>query len=154
MGMDKELKLDDWRRSVLGKVIFARNLLNELRPHEAQLLKLPNTAENREILLTFNTRIESYTMMIVNNLSELTGSGAKNKISFYNDTVKKQDKRWREFFSNHRQNIYNLRELRNNLYAHMNVNFAEKLEPYEPEFYQFIDEAINVMFAMLSETLV
>jgi len=146
-----KLSVDEYRIALIGKVYFAQQFIKELLPFEQQMLQLPKTQETLEQLLKLDARRESYMMLMVIYLCELIGEGENNKISIYNDPVRKNDKRWREFYGKYRHNIYELKYIRNSLYAHTDVKALNKDWESKPNFWQFIDDAIKFLFDFFSK---
>jgi len=146
--MNEIQNINEWRISLLGKIIFANNFLKDILQYETQIFEHYEQTKSREArqnLLKYNTQVESNMMLIVNYLTELIGNRKSNRYSLYNDIAMKNSVRWRTFYNDNRSDIYKLIDTRNHLYAHFNPFYANAVKGLPIWFFPLIDNAIVVL---------
>ena len=83
---------------------------------------MPKSLISIDELLVNNLKEECLRMMLVNYSLVLIGMGKNDKISIYNDPVLSADPGVKEFFEKQKDQIVQLKRLRDKFYSHVDPN--------------------------------
>ena len=113
---DIQSSLEITQISLLSKIIFAYNLLFDLRG-----TKTFDITEH----LRNDAMAESYRMLIVNYLVAITGRGKYDTNTIFYNRPAKKDKEVDAFYANHGKLLKKLKDIRNKVYAHFDNDYLK-----------------------------
>ena len=123
----------------LNKVMCAWNLLQGLRQYDRE----PCTPER---WMELDAMAESYRMMTVNYLTALVGQKKNDKISIFNNPIKGKEQQISDFYSEYANDLANLHRVRDKVYSHFDLDFADAVKELPNDFItNCIEDLVDIL---------
>ncbi|MCL2555409.1 MAG: hypothetical protein FWE03_00120 [Firmicutes bacterium] len=143
-----EEEVDMIRGSLLAKTTMAYNFLVDNMQNTLRIENSPIHLISGEELIENNFKEECLRMMLINYSVVLIGMGRNDKVSLYNDPAFKDKPEVVEFYAKNKENIKQLKMLRDKIYSHVDPNLPTLLIMMPLEFIKelilFVTKTIGI----------
>jgi len=126
--------------SSLAQITLAYNFLLDLEHKRTFLENQPQDKVSCEELILHELNATAFRMLVINYTVALIGKGKYDKTSIHNDPKYNQDSRLKDFYSKRKSDITYLKDMRNKIYAHIDLDAPESIDL--ERVYKLVKDAI------------